>query len=211
MLNWIKSLLNIAVGDLDALWRKVLSVITTIWNNLWGYVQDLYRNVVQLADDIRRLSSSLSSWIARTYNGFVRWTENTFNSVIRWADNELSSIRHDLSSLISWAQKEFDYGLHYAEHLVDDARSWVINDVWNPLFHDISVALGWIGKEGAFMYALLTHPDKLADLLIGYGTRSWLTLFRKYGKTLIALGMSSWRSATPDIVSILEDIISSLL
>jgi hypothetical protein len=154
---------------------------------------------------------SFTRWIAATYGHFVKWTENTFNSVIKWADKELAAIRHDAASVLSWAEREFDYVIHYAEHLVDNARSWVINDIWNPLYHDVRVSLDWIGHEGAFVYGLLTHPDKLTELLIAYIWKYWLTLFRTYSKPLIAYMMASWRSVLPDIVSILEDIISSQL
>lgn len=210
MLGWIKSLVNLAIGGLDDLWHKILSVINTIWSNLWGYVKDLYRSVTQLADDIRKLSDSISSWIARTYNTFTKWVSQQFNDVIKWADNAIKTVEHDVSSVISWASKELDTLGHYAESLFDGLKNWVLNDVWKPLYDDVTGAIGWIAKEGAYIYDLITHPEKLTALLIAYIWKSWLALFKAYAKPLVAFIIAQSRNAIPDVVSVMEDIISSL-
>jgi phage-related protein len=211
MLGWIKSLLSLAIGGLDDLWHKILSVITTIWSNLWGYVQDLYRSVVQIADDIRKLSDYISSWIARTYTTFTKWVSQQFNDVIKWADNAIKTVERDISSVISWASKELDNLGHYAESLVNNLKNWILNDVWKPLYNDVTGAVGWIAKEGAYTYDLITHPEKLTQLLIAYIWKAWLPLFKTYAKPLVSFIISQWRNSIPDIVSVIEDIISSLL
>lgn len=210
MLNWLKSILSIAIGGLDDLWRKVLSVITTIYNTVWGYIQDLYRSVVQISDDIGRLSDSFSSWIAHTYHTFTTWVSQQFSAVLKWADNAIKSVEHDLSTVVSWASNQLATLGHYIDSLVDDAKNWVLNDVWKPLYNDVTGTINWIEKEGAYVYNLITHPDLFIALFMSYIWSAWLSLFKTYTKPIVSFILANLKNAVPDVVSVMEDILSSL-
>lgn len=211
MPGWLKSLTGLFTGTFTTLWKKVVSVISTVYSWVSQEIVILRNDIDSVLSDVFRLADELSSFVYHTYNTFVSWVDKTFNDVIKWASGEIATVEKYAEGVLSWAVREFSTFGKWVTGLFDDVESWAIDKIWNPLWADITSALGWIEHEGAFAYDLLTHPDKLALLLITYVWSAWLTLFRTYAKPIVSYILNNLRGNIPDLVSVIEDIITSIL
>lgn len=211
MLGWLLGLLNIITGPLKALWNDVVSLVTTVWKWTAHIADTLYHDILSVYGDVVRLSDGIAHWISSVYGHFVKWVENEFNAVIRFFSNAITDIRNWISDASRWLTKAFDDVYHFITAIVTDVRSWVLQDIWNPLFSAISGAIRWIEHEGAYVFDLVTHPEKLVLLLIAYIWSAWLDLFRKFTKPIIGWLLANWKSVIPDIESVIEDILTHLL
>lgn len=210
MPGWLSGLLGIFTGPLNALWNAVVNVVATVYNWLQQQVDSVYHDVLSAYDYASRLGGYIESFVGQVYNAFVQWVDREFGNVINWASGEIGDVEHYAENVLNWASNAIGAVERWVTGLLNDLRQWVIQDIWSPLARDLSTALTWIGREGAYVYTLLTHPELLAQFLIAYLLSAWLTLTRRYAKPLVAWFLGSWKQFTPDIVSVLEDIISSL-
>jgi len=211
MLNWLSGLIGRFTGILTGIWNDVISVVTSVYHWALSYLETIYHDLIVTIDALNRVSESIGHFIDSTYDTFVRYVLSYFDRIISWTREIVSDVEKYAENVYHAAFQGLDNLEHWAESEFNDFRHWILTEIWNPLYNDITGAIRWIEHEGAFAYDLLTHPDKLATLLIGYVWNGWLGLARKYAKPLLSMFLSEWRSATPDIVSILEDLISSLL
>jgi hypothetical protein len=211
MLGWLDSLVGVVTGTFSDIWKKVVSLVKTVFSWVSAEIVILRNDFESVYNDVIHLSDSIANFVYRTYNVFVQWVDKTFGDVLHWAEAEIGNVEKYAESIAAWAVKQLDSISKWVTGLFNQVESWVISKVWNPLWTSITSALNWIENEGAYAYDLLTHPDKLALLLIGYLWLSWLTLFKAYAKPIVSYILNSLRGNIPDLVSVLEDIITSIL
>lgn len=210
MLNWLSGLWNNVTGASAGLWRSFLSVIQSVYGFIDGEVSTIYRDIQVTEDAIGRLASEVDGFISATFGTFARWTEGEISSVSAYVSRGLSDAENYATDIYHWAASGLDSLRGWAEAAVSDTRSWVVSDIWNPLDIRLSAATAWIGREGAYAYDLLTHPDRLSAFLVTYLLSSWLTLLRTYAKQVVVLLLSQWKAFIPELLAIAEDIISSI-
>lgn len=211
MLSWLSSLWKTITGDIASVTHWVLKTIqavysfidrefgvveryaTDIWhstenlfNEVWKYILQVYNYAKAIVDVVIH---NLISWVTGIWNDVFSFAKGVYEQLVQWVD----FLKHAIAVAI------------------DDVRTWIINSIWNPLFKAITEALNWIAHEGAFVYDLLTHPDKLFALLAAYIWGAWIGLFKKYGRTIARWLMHEMMSLTGDLADILEAIISGML
>jgi phage-related protein len=211
MPGWLKSLVGFFTGTFSVIWDKVVSLVTTVYRWLDKEIVILRNDIVSAFNDVYRLADEIANFVYHTYNTFVAWVDHTFNAVLKWAENEIATVTRFANAVLAWAVREFDTVNRWVTGLFNAVYRWVITEIWDPLYRDISGAIGWITHEGAFVYDLLTHPDKLTALILAYVWAAWLGLFREFAKPIVSYILHSLRRNIPDLVSVLEDIISSIL
>lgn len=211
MINWILSIWHQITGDINNVIRWITSTIAAVYS----FVNRLFDAAWHAALDAWNYADSLfhQAWayIAQVYHYAVAIVDVVIHNVIVWVTriwNDLYSYAHSVyETLVSWA----DFLRHAIAVGLDDLRSWIINDVWNPLFTSLKDAWNWIAHEGAFVYYLLTHPDKLAALLGRYLWTAYIGLLKTYGKVIGQWLLHSMRGLAGPFFDILEMILSGIL
>lgn len=211
MLGWLTSLVGIVTGVFKGLWNDVVSLVTSVYHWFTSEIETVYHDALVAIDGVNHLASAVSNFVSRTYDTFTRWVANEFHTVEVWTSRIVGDAEKYAEDVYGWAVRSVDSLVHQIESAVNSITRWVLANIWNPLYRDITSAIHWIEHEGAFAYDLLTHPEKLVALLIGYIWASWLKLARQYSRPLLAFFLSQWRSATPDLMAIIEDVINAML
>jgi len=210
VLAFLKGIAGLVTGVFSGLWHDVVSLVTTVYNDIVGSIGDVIRYADGIYDDLVTLSRNVADFVDREYDAFVAWVRNEFNDIVKSLEHDISDVENYAEDVYHWALTQLDTIAKYAYGIIDNVTKWVISDIWDPLYNNISGALSWIGNEGAYLYDLVSHPDKLVDFIISYIWSAWLSLFRQYAPQLISYVLSNWQATIPDIASVLEDIISSL-
>ena len=211
MLNWLTGLLNYITGPFRAVWNDVVRVVRSVYTYVKKYADYIYHDALSIYDGLITLSRDVAHFVDHTYDTFVRWVDHEFNTVVSWARSALNDLLRYAKSVYGFTVRELDKLDHFIASGLNDITSWVLRVIWDPLNRDITSAIRWIAKEGTYAYDLLTHPEKLIDIIIGYVWSAWLSLARRYAAPLLKLFLSSWKAAIPDVVGILEDIIAKVL
>lgn len=86
--------------------------------------------------------------------------------ILRWAAKELALLAADLAKLRDWAVSELHKLTAWITAELHAVYQWVIRDVLTPLTNTIKTVYQDLIKWGYYAYEYITHPDKLAELLI---------------------------------------------
>jgi phage-related protein len=211
MLGWLNGLLGLFTGTFSAIWKSVVSLVTSVYQWLEAEVTTLRNDLNSLWSDVSRLADEMASFVDRTYNTFVTWVSKTLDDVVKWAESAIAVVQHYADDILSWASQEFDYILKWVPSLIGDLEQWAIQHIWDPLYNSVSGAVNWIEHEGASIYDLVTHPDRLTQFILAYVWSAWLDLFRQFAKPIVSYILNSLRGNIPDLISVIEDIITSVL
>jgi len=210
MPSWLKSVLNFFGGGLSAIWKAVVNLVNTTYQVLTGQIGDVRSYAESVAVSEHNLAETFTDFVSDFYAPFVQHTDGTFNDVGKRIDNNFNTLNAKIDAL----QKEHDTSITVVEQQesADYAAliKWVLSTVFGPLSSEIAQALAWIAKEGAYVYDLLTDLSKLADLVIAFLWTGWIALFQKYAKQVVIVILSDWKSWIPDLMPVIEDILSSL-
>lgn len=184
--------------------HAVYSFVNKLFAELRKSVNSVYQSLVHFARSITKYASQVYT--------FARWiVEKYVPSVIRWADQELHALLNDINSVLHYAET---WIVRLANDIVSAVRnvtSWVIDHVYRPLLNDVTTVWHWITHEGAFIYDLITHPEKLAALLASYLWGSWLGLFKSHGKQIARWLLKGMPNMVGELTDALETFISNLL
>lgn len=211
MLNFINNLFKSVVNDVKAVWNWILKTISAVYSFIdrefqvveryatdvyhyldglfhtaWNFIVQVYNYAKSIVDVVIR---DVVSWVTRIYNDVYGFAKGVYEQLVQWVD----------------------YLKHLIASAIDDVRAWIINDIWNPLFNSIKSALSWILHEGAMMYDLLTHPDRLAALLGSYLWRAGLGLIKAGAKPIARFFVHVMMGMAGEIADVLEAIISALI
>lgn len=211
MLGWLESIIDFFGGGLSAIWHAFLSVIKTVYNDMFGRFNNLASFVNAIYAGLWRLSKYTADFVNGSYRNFVFWTENQFSQTNNREQRDYNYLVSIINKISRQASTDITIIQQTEKSDIAALIKWIISQIFGPLRTLIGQALNWITHEGAFLYDLLTHLEKLADLLIGFLWSGWLVLFRKYAPQLVKYVLHNWRAIAPDIAHVLEDIISSVL
>jgi hypothetical protein len=211
MLGWLQGLFGLFTGGLAAIWNAIVQVLQNIVNWTQQNLSDLYNRYNNLYVGLFRLSAYISNFITQTYVPTIAWLQGSIRLTVSWAQNNFVSLRGDLNAEHSFAANGIGSARSFAQGLFSGFVKWVIGTIFGPLSRDVATVLGWILKEGAFLFDLLTHPDKLIKLLITYILSALITLISLFAKPLFLFFLAHWKSMIPELMTIIEDIIITVL
>lgn len=211
MPGWLKGAVNWIVGGVKDVWNKavglIMSVVTwaqTLFSQLWSDLDDFY-------NALSTYISAVETWAGSLYDAVRATLISDITNTINWASREITALGRDISAVETWTSGLISGLRGLISSLINGAINWVIKNVYDPLAHDITSALNWIAKSGAYAYYLLTHPDALAQLLAKYLWESWLSLFKKYAPHIGKWLLHSMVTLASPAGTIIEDIISSIV
>lgn len=210
MLQWLRSLLNFFGGGLQYLWNAIINVIQSVYSDLNGNLVSLWRYADALDAAIWHLAGYINSFIVNDYGHFVTWVVREFAAFSARADQEYNQLIGYINDLAHRTQQNITVVQEGLNSSIAALIRWIIQNIFDPLFNDITGLLNWLSRWGNWLVDILTHLEKLADLLMAFLWSGWLLLFRKYAKQIVIFIFQHWKSWIPDVLSVIEDIIASV-
>jgi len=211
MTGWLRGLVGWGISGLKDLWNKALSVISTVYNYFVTLIDALDAELISIYHSLTNFIDAVETYASTLYALVRAWATEQLNSIISWAEKQLASVAKSISSIIAWASSLIDALRAYAVALVNDAKNWVIQNVYNPIVRSITDALKWITTDGYYAVQLLRNPPLLAKLLAKWLWGEWLSLIRQYSGVIGKWILHSMMGMASSVGSVIEDIIASIV
>jgi hypothetical protein len=211
VLNWLRGLFNRYGFPLAGIWNDFVNVALAVQSWDEGWLSSLTKFVNYVSASLGALGSAISSFIYGSYYPFTRWVQQQlFNTTVR-EHQDYSQIGNDIAQLQARTNQQVINIQQTVSSDISGLIKWIIQHIFDPLFGDITRALDWIAREGAYVFNLLTHADLLLAWLFHFLLGQWNFLLDKFGKLMLAWFLANWKLVAPLIVSTLEDIIAAIL
>lgn len=211
MIGIIKRIINYIAGDVRAVERWVLhgldaaySYVDRVFRQVWSALSADWKALVKLADSVGKFAIQVyryAKWIVAVY----------IRNVIRWAQRLYDTLRKYAIGVYRFAVKWVDYVIKLVARTVGDITGWVIRDIWKPLHDFIAQAWHWVTHEGAYVYGLITHPDRLAGLLAHWIWISWISVTSKYARPIARWLLHQMPGMAHDVIDVFERILEALI
>lgn len=210
MFSWLKSLYNGAVGKLSDIEKWIMGALNAVYSYFSGLVSQVWTGLQALGSAIDGYINQLWSSFSSLYTLVQYILTKSIPNVISWAVGELNKVRSYAIGVYNWAISQLGKLASWTQSLISDAIQWVLKNVWDPLWNDITGALKWIANEGAYVYYLLTHPDVFAKIAGEYILSQWINWGKRFAKPFVNWLLHNMLSELPTVGSVIEDIIASL-
>ena len=211
MLAFLNNLWHIITGDIDAIRNWFLKTVEAVYSWFDRELTLLWNAIVSAARSADNLFNEAWHYILTVYNYARAIVDVVIHDLIVWIDRIVNAVGKYASDVYGELVKWVDWLRHAISVAIDDVRSWIINDIWNPLYRDITGAINWILHEGAFLLDLLTHPEKLAKLLGHWLWVSWIGLIKSYGRPIARWLMHTMLTLPRELADLIETVIAALL
>ncbi len=167
MLDWIAGYVGRWSGEVVDATRSLVqwglhalaSVVYTVFGNVgkaWGNIID---TIADLYTEARNFATEVAHtlyWIVHLYVlPLVNRLTADFHTALTFAE-----------SVLKYARLAIDAVNHALAAGLQDVRTWADRNIFAPLTAAIKTVEANLIKWGLFAYDLLTHPEKLAPLLI---------------------------------------------
>lgn len=167
MFDWVKDFVERWAGQVAAPVRDLVHwavhALAGVVYAVFGNVGSAWHDVFAAARWIESTATDLVHWIVTHLTWLIKHAIPALGQLILhyWRDalNFATSLYHDL-------QRGLQQLTGLARRWVDDALAWVHDHVWAPLVADAKQLRNDLLKWGFFAYDLLTHPARLAGILV---------------------------------------------
>ena len=180
--SWVMSWVKALESEFMAGLRNAENFATSVET----YAISVYRYAKSIYDYV---TVAFKGWILALYADLKKYADDAYSYLIGW---------------IGWLKNSLT-------KLGNDILSWIMTNIWNPLYADIRQAWNWITKYGPLIVALVTDPGKLASYLGKYLWSSWIGLITQYSKPIARWLLHSMLGMTHEIATVVEDIIAGML
>lgn len=211
MLNWLKSLWNDATSGIEDLWRKVLSIFQAVYSYIDNWINQVVGWLNTLWLDFYQFTQSVGQWVDNVLQSLQDWVIRIYGDVEQWVSGLFSQLYDYVVSVYHWALQQLDNLFNAIRYVWSSIVNWVLTNIWDPLYNFIDGVFQWIGTAGYWMYYLLTHPDRLAQLLGQYLLREWINLSKKYAGVVGRWMIHTMLSVSNDVGEILASFLASIL
>ncbi len=211
MFGWLTNLFSNPVTDIKAAWKWLTGAITAVYSFFNGLIDQLWKSLSWLDSVINRYVSDIYKAIQAAWNA-VQWVITVgIPRLAKWAENEIAKAYNYAVGIYHWALSELGRLEKWALSQLNKLVDWILRNIWDPLWNGLQRLIRWVEREGAYVYYLLTHPDRLALLIGKYILASWMNLASKYGRVVARWLLHNMLSDGKWLANFLENIISSLL
>lgn len=211
MFGWLNGLLNRFTGGLSAIWNSFINVLQVLYGNVNNSINSVIAYANAIAAALRGVINDFNSFVVNDYYQFAV-------SIVTKIDNLTNALTRDYNALLTLIHSIHGQDQQNITIVQDNLNNglaallqWVISHVFDPLFSDISGLLAWLARWGNWLVDILTHLEKLADLIMAFIWSGWLLLFQKYAKQIVLFIFHNWKSWIPSLLPIIEDIISAII
>lgn len=211
MLAFLQRIWNDFTSGLEHVYHWVLNLIAVVYSYINRLFNALASEVLSVWHQLQHFADAVGKWVTQEVAYLIKFIETSYHDLLHWASVAIHDVASYAETVYHWALKEFDYVTHWVSTVVNAVVNWVIKNIWQPLYDGLTTALNWITREGAYVWDIITHPEKLAAILAAYLLKSWLFIIRTWAKPIASYILRHAMSLIPDLVSILEDAISKVL
>lgn len=212
MINWIEHWFSDGASYIT---HRVLTWIHVALHAIAGIITGITGNVTRSWDDLQHaiwLVFDEVNYGARVTYHAIWWLVNRgIPYVYRYIISHVKLLESDLAKAISRLLADIVSAIDLAEKYAREFVAWFHANVVVPLANSLGEAWHWINSEGNYVWQLITHPDRLADLILAYFAGA---IMRASDKVATAIGAALWDILTKNLHRVLrvaEDIISAVM
>lgn len=210
------------LGLINRIWGKFTSGIATVYHwvlNLiavvYGYVNKLFDSISRYAvyvwRELQTFAHNVDVWITHTVSWIINYIRSEANAIVHWSIKIWDDLRAYAIAVYQWALKYFDYVINWVTANLAKFIKWIIQDVWIPLYSYFQSIATWVDRYGAWLLDIVSHPEKLVAWAMRYILSAWLSILRRWAGPVVRFLIQQSYRFLPDIVSLLEDVISKVL
>lgn len=211
MFGWLSSAWNWAVGGLDDLWHKAVSLIQSVVSWTLGWINQLIGDINSVYQWTTSFITSVENWVESLYTATVSLANSIYHDVVSWVQGLINDVYSYAFSIAQWVSSWIDRIYNDITSWLRSVENWVVSNIWQPLYNYIKGAYDWITRYGSWVLYLLTHPDALVTILGGYLLHTWGSLARKYAGAVGRFLAHTLLSLSSEALGIIEDIIAGIL
>lgn len=207
----IQSILNFVTGSIGDVKRWITTLIAPVYDFIHRQIQAIENSISIVYNDLINWIHTAGNYLDQLFAYIGKIANQIIPDLANWARDALNDLKNGINDLGNWVTNQLNNLINLIKRVSSDITQWVIKNIWNPLKNDIDGALHWIGHEGAFVYDLVTHPDKLVKLIGSYLWQESLNLIKKYSGPIARWLLRSMLSESSAFADVLETIISHLI
>lgn len=211
MLNFFKGLWGFFSNPIEAIWHEILNLFAAVYSFFDRLYNALASDITGVARSLAHFADSVAKWVTTTVNWIIGFIKSEANAIVKWASQIIDDVRTFAIDAYKWTVQQIDRILGYIASTVNSIVSWIIKNIWNPLYTNIAGAINWITRYGNWIFDLVSNPEKLVAWIFGYLVRAWLQILKTWGVPIVAFILQQARFLIPDVVALLEDVISKVL
>lgn len=211
MLNWLDNLFHRARGVIggavsDAIHWAVRGLAAVVFA-VFGAVKKAWAVTAGAMADLHKALDVFGASVVR----WAAWLWRVeIPRILRWAQHELARLAADLARLRDWAIVQLARLTLWVTHQITAVYQWVLRDVYDPLSRAIARTYQDLLKWGYYSYQYITHPERLAELLI----MPLVVTFEKYAwqiaRQLGTFTLALITANLPKVLALAEDIITAV-
>lgn len=212
MLNWldrffgrVRSTIGAGVSDaihyaVHALAAVVFSVFGLV-GKAWSALVGAYKRFLAAVDQFGKEVIAFATYIIKV----------AIPRVIAWAESELAKLSAAIAAAAADLARWVTEILKRIAAAVTSVIAWVTTNVLDPLLAAVKLLRADLEKWGYTAWYYITHPDKLAALLLdsivaALEDRAW-----DIGKRLGGFLLSLIASNLPKLLQLIEDILTAVI
>jgi phage-related protein len=211
MLDFLAQVANLITGDIKAVKNWILSIIQAVYSFIDREISAIGTEVHDVWSQLYGFITTVEHYVISVYNYVVNGLNIVYHDITSWVSGELAALGNWITGVVHDILAGLDYVKNAIVKAYDDIEHWVMQHIWDPLWAAITQAWNWITHEGAFIYGLVTHPERLAALLGHYLWSSYLGLIKRYAKPIAHWLLHTMLSLAGDVADVLETIITALI
>lgn len=211
MLNLLKQAWNDFTSGLSSIYHFILNTIATVYGYINRLFDSLSRYAVGVYRELETFAHNVNVWVTRTVSYIYAYIRSEATAIVHWVVGIYDDLRKYAIDVYQWAIKAYDYILNWVTTVVNAVVKWVIANIWQPLYNSIRSLFAWIEQYGVWLWDVVSNPEKLVAWLMRYLLSAWLYILRTWSAPIVSWLIQQAYRFIPDIVSLLEDVISKVL
>lgn len=211
ILSWIHSVFTSGVDDVKKVIDAVDHALSVVWSTLASSFADVKKAWAEMVNGAKALAESVDA-MAKSYYAFCfHMVKKAIPAVTAWAVREFDHAKKALETGLGDLRKWAETALKGAEKWAKDAVAYVEKNLIDPLKRDLAGAVAWIAREGTTAYNLVTHPEKLAALLLAPLWKAAIDLLHSQEHAVAAFLVHGIYAAMLKTADVAEQIFTDLV
>lgn len=207
----ISFLSNLITGSINDVKNWILKIIQAVYSFINRQISNLEHDFTVAWNELDAFIKSVEQFAVNVFNTLYVYVRSALSTLSSWLAQELGTIRNDINGIIHTVTSWVDDLRNDIVNGINTVVKWVTSHIYDPLYNLITGAVHWIEHEGAYIYDLITHPEKLVALLAKYIWSSYIDLLKKYGKPIARWLLHSMLGLANEFADVLETIFTALI
>lgn len=212
MLTWLKKAFGAAAGVIpdairDWVYQQIYAVMSYIgtiidhvsaaWDVMWHFAT--------------ALESAFTSFGHSVYNYFYKLVKVMIPNVIAWAATWITHVESWAWGWIKTLAGYIEDAKNYLLQKISDAVAWTVQNIWAPLEAELVTVRKRLTDWAYTAWWYITHPQNLADLLLGYLLVSLQRSVWLVARTMGDFFFRLFLTQLPRSLNLIEQIIADTL